>query len=74
MKTNVPEAQTKWHKLEDVTQIFVTVVGVSIPLVGVTQKVYPINPFTPKISSVILLTICHTILMMLVLRICYWIN
>ena len=61
MKTNVPEAQTKWHKLEDMTQIFVTVVGVSIPLVGVTQKVY-------------LLTVCHTILMMLVLRICYWIN
>ena len=25
-----------------------------------------LNPFTPKISSVILLTICHTILMMLV--------
>ena len=31
-------------------------------------------PFTPKISSVILLTICHTVLMMLVWRIWYWIN
>ena len=33
-----------------------------------------LNPFTPKISSDILLTICHTILIMLVWRICYWIN
>ena len=32
------------------------------------------NTFTPKISSVILLTVCHTILMMLVWRIWYWIN
>ena len=32
------------------------------------------NSFTPKISSVILLTVCHTILMMLVWRIWYWIN
>ena len=32
------------------------------------------NPFTPKISSVILLTVCHTILVMLVLRIWDWIN
>ena len=32
------------------------------------------NPFTPKIWLVILLTICHTILMMLVQRIWYWIN
>ena len=33
-----------------------------------------VNPFTPKIQLVILLTICHTILMMLVQRIWYWIN
>ena len=33
-----------------------------------------IDPFTPKISLVILLTVCHTILMMSVLRIWYWIN
>ena len=33
-----------------------------------------INPFTPKISLVILLTICHTILIVLVRRIWYWIN
>ena len=32
------------------------------------------NPFTSKISSVILLTICHTINIMLVQRIWYWIN
>ena len=32
------------------------------------------NPLMPKISLVILLTVCHTILMMLVLRIWYWIN
>ena len=32
-----------------------------------------VNPLTPKISLVILLTICHTILMMSIWRICYWI-
>ena len=30
--------------------------------------------FTPKMSSVILPSVCHAILMMLVLGICYWIN
>ena len=34
----------------------------------------PLNPLTPKISLVILFTICHIILMMLVQRIWYWIN
>ena len=33
-----------------------------------------IDPFTPNISLVILLTVYHTILTMLVLRIWYWIN
>ena len=33
-----------------------------------------INLFTPKISSVILLTICHVILMILVWRIRHWID
>ena len=33
-----------------------------------------VNPFTLKISSVILPTVCYTVLMMLVLRIWYWIN
>ena len=33
-----------------------------------------LNPLTPKISLVILLTICHTILMMLVQRNWNWIN
>ena len=33
-----------------------------------------IDPFTPKVSLIILLTVCHTILMMSVLRIWYWIN
>ena len=33
-----------------------------------------LNPFTPEISLVILLTNCCTIFMILVLRICYWIN
>ena len=33
-----------------------------------------IDPFTPKISLVILLTVYHIILMMSVLRIRYWIN
>ena len=33
-----------------------------------------INPFTPKISSVILLTICHAILTILVWRIRHWIG
>ena len=34
----------------------------------------PLHPLTPKISLVILLTVCHTVLMMLVWRIWYWIN
>ena len=34
----------------------------------------PINPLTPKISLVILPTVCHTVLVMLVWRIYYWIN
>ena len=33
-----------------------------------------LNPFTPKISLTILLTVCHTVLVMLVSRIWYWIN
>ena len=33
-----------------------------------------LNPFTPKISLLILLTICHSVLVMLVLRIWYCIN
>ena len=33
-----------------------------------------VNPFTPKISAVILLTVCHTIFMMFDRRIWYWIN
>ena len=33
-----------------------------------------IDPFTPKISIVILLTVCYTILVMLVWRIWSWIN
>ena len=33
-----------------------------------------LNPFTPKISWVILLTVCHTIIMTLGRRIWYWIN
>ena len=38
-----------------------------------TQEIY-LNPLTPKILLVILLNDCHTIPMILVLRICYWIN
>ena len=37
-------------------------------------KLWTINPFTPKISLVILLTISHTVLVMSVWRIWYWIN
>ena len=33
-----------------------------------------VNPLTPKISLVILLTVCHTILAMLVWRIWNWVN
>ena len=33
-----------------------------------------LNPLTPKISLVILLTVCHIVLVMLVWRIWYWIN
>ena len=38
------------------------------------QITNPGNSFTPKISLVILFTICHAILMMLVRRIWHWIN
>ena len=33
-----------------------------------------VNPLTLKISLVILLTVCYTLLLMLHLRIWYWIN
>ena len=33
-----------------------------------------LNPLTPKISLIILLTVCHIVLVMLVLRIWCWIN
>ena len=33
-----------------------------------------VNPLTPKISLVILLTVCQTVLVMLVWKIWYWIN
>ena len=33
-----------------------------------------VNPLTPKISLVILLTVCHTVLVMFVWRIWCWIN
>ena len=33
-----------------------------------------VNPLTPKISFVILVTVCHTVLVVLVWRIWYWIN
>ena len=36
--------------------------------------VQQLNPLTPKISLVILVTVCHTVLVMLVWRIWYWIN
>ena len=32
------------------------------------------NPLNPKISQIILLTVCHTIYVMLVWRIWHWIN
>ena len=40
----------------------------------ITFGSYMINPLTPKISLAILLTVCHTALVMLVQRIQYWIN
>ena len=39
---------------------------------GMSRNVF--NPLTPKISLAILLTVCHTVLVMLVWRIWYWIN
>ena len=38
------------------------------------HKLLGFHPLTPKISLVILLTVCHTVLVTLVLRIWYWIN
>ena len=35
---------------------------------------YDINPLNPNISLMILRTVCYTVLVMLVWRICYWIN
>ena len=37
-------------------------------------RAWELNPLTPKISLVILLTVCHAILMMSIWRIWYWIN
>ena len=37
-------------------------------------KIPSFNPFTPKISLVILLTVCHIVLVMLVWRIWSWVN
>ena len=39
-------------------------------LVSPTSSPNRLNPLTPKISLVILLTVCHTVLVMLVWRIC----
>ena len=41
---------------------------------AVCKQINQMNPFTLEISLVILLTVYHTILMMLVWRICFWIN
>ena len=41
---------------------------------AITGVIHYANPFTPKIELVILLTVCHTILMMLVWRIWCLIN
>ena len=38
------------------------------------QSLLGFNPFTPKISLLILLTVCYTVLVMLTWRIWYWIN
>ena len=46
----------------------VTELGIQV---GVIRS---LNPLTPKISLVILLTVCNTVLVILVLRIWYWIN
>ena len=35
---------------------------------------FVLNPLTPKFSLVILVTVCHTVFVMLVWRIWYWIN
>ena len=43
-------------------------------LVSPTSSPNRLNPLTPKISLVILLTVSHTVLVMLVWRIWYWIN
>ena len=40
----------------------------------IAANVSLLNSLTPKISLVILLNVCHTILMMLALRIWHWIN
>ena len=39
-----------------------------------TEGLNGVNSLTPKISLVILLTVCYTVLVMLVWRIWYWIN
>ena len=45
--------------------------GLSLPIIRRSQV---INPSTPKIILVILITVCHTNLVMLVWKIWYWIN
>ena len=43
-------------------------------LVSLIMTLIHFNPFTPQISLVILLTVCHTLLIILVCRIWYWIK
>ena len=45
-----------------------------VELLNSTERLTRLNPLTPKISLVILLTVFHIVLVMLVWRIWYWIN
>ena len=62
-----PPTHTPWVKISTIHQKVVT-------MRLYLHIILHLNPLTPKISLVILLTVCYTVLVMLVWRIWYWIN
>ena len=49
-------------------------INITQELKHILKALCVVNPLTPKISLVILLTVCHAIIMMSIWRIWYWID
>ena len=59
--------------MENLNMYVVIFVSLAVPIIW-SAPVLCLNSLTPKISVVIPLTICHTVVVMLIWRIWYWIN